>query len=77
MTVQPIGRPRRRRAVAPTLWVGLFLAAVLAAGLLWTAGELHYRSCVRATGTKYAGNVDDLTRLVRNDELAKCSRSPF
>jgi hypothetical protein len=77
MTVQPIGRRRPRRAFAPTALVSLLLAAVLAGGLLWVAGELHYRSCVKATGAKYAGNVDDLTRLVRNTELAKCSRSPF
>ena len=74
MTVQPIVR---RRAVAPSLWVGLLLAAVLAGGLLWVAGELHYRSCVRATGARYPGKPDNLTRLVRTSELAKCSRSPF
>jgi hypothetical protein len=77
MTVEPIGRRGTRRAVAPAIWVGLLVTAVLAAGLLWVAGELHYRGCVRATGAAYQGRNDDLSRLVRNADLANCSRSPF
>jgi hypothetical protein len=77
MTGQPIGRRGGRRAVAPAIWVGLLVTAVLAGGLLWVAGELHYRSCVRATGAAYQGRNDDLARLVRNSDLANCSRSPF
>jgi hypothetical protein len=77
MTGQLIGRRVMRRAVGPRIWVALLVGAVLAGGLLWVAGELHYRSCVRATGVAYQGRTDDLSRLVRNSELASCSRSPF
>jgi hypothetical protein len=77
MTVHPIGRPATRLALGPAVWVALLLSAVLAGGLLWVAGEMHYRSCVRAAGAAYQGTADNLTRLVRNDQLSKCSRTPF
>ena len=77
MAVHPIGRRAPRRALGPAILVALLLSAVLAAGLLWVAGEMHYRSCVRAAGAAYQGTADNLTRLVRNDQLSKCSRTPF
>jgi hypothetical protein len=60
-----------------TIWLLLLLCAVLAGGLLWVAGELHYRGCVRATGVAFQGRNQDLDRLVRNEQLSNCSKSPF
>lgn len=64
-------------AAAPAVWIALVAVVVIAASLLWMAGEQHYQSCVDKVSAQTSGSRDPLTNLVRARSLKDCSRLPF
>jgi hypothetical protein len=67
------------RVPIPTwLLVLIVLAVVLVTySALRIAGEQRYQSCVQAVNARVGIANDNLTRLVRNTSVNRCSHSPF
>ena len=68
--------------------LGAIAALILAVGVLWGAGELHYRNCVDAAKASGAPNVETLQDKARRalagesagptvrERIRGCSRLP-
>jgi hypothetical protein len=76
-------RPARERTRTPGPaglpsvfpWLALAATALIALSLLWLAAEQHYQGCVQAVQAQQGSSP--LDRLVRQEQLADCSRLPF
>jgi hypothetical protein len=70
---------RAARLPVPSWLVAVLIIATILVtySALRIAGEQRYQSCVEKVSAQLGGATDNLSRLVRNQSVKRCSNSPF